>query len=171
MNDMDYEEMIKFDKCIDFLHTIGIQTTFRTIGDDGFLPGLLIKNGVIIIDRDGLQHPGDILHEAGHIAVVPAGDRHNLTEKCIIQRTDREAEEMMAIAWSYAASIYLEIDPGFVFHEEGYRDGSSYITESCSKKEYIGLAMLQRIGLTFNEKRAQRLKVPAYPHMVKWLRD
>jgi hypothetical protein len=168
---MDDADMIRFDKCIDFLHTIGIETTFRQIGAEGFLPGFLIQNGVIIIDKDKLEHPGDILHEAGHVAVIPSADRHRLTEKSIIERKDREVEEMMAIAWSYAASIYLDIDPSFVFHEEGYRGGSSYITESCSKKEYFGLNLLQSIGLTMNEKKAQRAQVLAYPHMIKWLRD
>lgn len=168
---MDEGDMIKFDKCIDFLHSIGIETIFREIGAEGFLPGLLINKGAIIIDRDRLEHPGDILHEAGHIAVVPAGDRHSLTEKGITRRTDREGEEMMAIAWSYAAAIHLDIDPAFVFHDDGYRGGSDFITESCNNNDFHGLTMLQRIGLTVNEKRARHLQVDAWPHMVKWLRD
>lgn len=160
MKDHDDESII-FEKCVHFLNSIGIQTIFREIDPDSFLPGFLIENGVIIIDKPMLRHPGDILHEAGHIAVIPAADRPGLTEKTMIRRKNREAEEMMAIAWSYAVCIYLTIDPCFVFHEQGYKGGSDYITDSCRKKDYFGLPMLQEIGLT---------QLPSYPHMIKWLR-
>jgi hypothetical protein len=170
MKDNDFDETAAIEQCIEFLNYIGIETTFRKIGNKSFLPGLLINKGMIIIDRDALEHPGDILHEAGHIAVVPAADRPGLSEKSIIGRRNRETEEIMAIAWSYAACMHLLIDPFFVFHEQGYRGGRDYITDSCSKKSYIGLSMLEKIGLTANEKTARRLHIPPYPHMIKWLR-
>ena len=170
MTDNEIDEMALLEQCVEFLHTIGIETTFRKIGNKSFLPGLLINNGTIIIDKDALQHPGDILHEAGHIAVVPGNDRPSLSERNIITRKDREREEIMAIAWSYAACIHLLIDPFFVFHEQGYRGGRDYITDSCRLKSYIGLSMLERIGLTVTEKKASRLNVPSYPQMIKWLR-
>ncbi|WP_207512269.1 hypothetical protein [Longitalea luteola] len=170
MKDIDADEMVLLQKCIGFLNNIGIETTFRKIGNKSFLPGLLINKGMIIIDKDALEHPGDILHEAGHIAVVPAIDRHGLSERNIINRKDRESEEIMAIAWSYAACIHLFIDPFFVFHEQGYRGGREYITGSCREKNYIGLSMLEKIGMTANEKHARRLNIPSYPHMIKWLR-
>lgn len=170
MNETNEAEQVLFDKCIRFLNSIGIPTQFRAIAPDSFLPGYLIENGMIIIDRQLLQHPGDILHEAGHIAVVPAADRPHLTEQSIPQRKNREAEELMAIAWSYAACMYLLIDPAFVFHEEGYRGGSSYITETCGNNTYFGLSMLQGIGLTADNEQTQRVHIPYYPHMIKWLR-
>lgn len=158
------------DTCVQFLNEIGIETIYRKISNKSFLPGLLINNGAIIIDKETLEYPGDILHEAGHIAVVPANDRPRLSERNIPTRKDREQEEIMAIAWSYAACMYLLIDPFFVFHEKGYRGGRDYITDSCHLKSYVGLAMLERIGLTVNEKNARRLNVPSYPHMTRWLR-
>jgi hypothetical protein len=167
----DTDEFILFEKCIAFLHDIGIQTIFRAIDTNSFLPGLSIEKGIIIIDRQLLQHPGDLLHEAGHIAIVPAADRARLTENAIIKRRDREAEEIMAIAWSYAACVHLDIDPNFVFHEEGYKDGSAYIIDSCNDSSYLGLPMLQGIGMTADEKNAQRLHIPAYPYMIRWLRN
>jgi hypothetical protein len=170
MNDNDIDEMALLERCIEFLNNIGIETTFRKISNKSFLPGLLINKGMIIIDKDVLEHPGDILHEAGHLAVVPAMDRPSLSEKGIINRKNRETEEIMAIAWSYAACMHLLIDPFFVFHEQGYRGGRDYITDSCRDKNYIGLSMLEKIGLTLNEKNARTLNIPSYPHMIKWLR-
>jgi hypothetical protein len=170
MKDTDSDEMVLLEKCVEFLNQIGIETAFRKIGYKSFLPGLLINNGMIIIDIEALEHPGDILHEAGHIAVVPTIDRSGLSERNIINRKDREKEEIMAIAWSYAACMHLLIDPFFVFHEEGYRGGRDYITNSCDEKNYIGLSMLEKVGMTANEKNARRLNIPSYPHMIKWLR-
>jgi len=162
MHDHSYDDILTFEKCIAFLDHLGIRTEFRDIGTNSFLPGFLIENGIIVIDYQQLRHPGDILHEAGHIAVVPSADRRCLTEEAIMHRVNREAEEIMAIAWSYAACSYLLIDPAFVFHEEGYRGGSSYITDSCDDKSYLGLSMLEGIGLT---------DVPSYPDMIRWLRE
>jgi hypothetical protein len=65
--------------CIDFLDSIGIETRFAIVDDSGFLPGLTIKNAAIIIHSEILKYPGDILHEAGHIAVVLAAERSSLT--------------------------------------------------------------------------------------------
>jgi hypothetical protein len=170
MTDTEFDEMALLEQCIEFLNKIGIETTFRKIANKSFLPGLLINKGMIIIDKDKLKHPGDILHEAGHIAVVPGIDRSSLSERNITNRKNRETEEIMAIAWSYAVCIHLFIDPFFVFHEQGYRGGRDYITDSCRLKNYIGLSMLEKIGLTVNEKNAKRLNVPSYPYMIQWLR-
>lgn len=161
--------MISFEKCITFLNYIGIQTMFRSIEGDSFLPGFLIENGTVIIDRERLQYPGDILHEAGHIAVVPLADRSRLTEKAIIKRRDREAEEVMAIAWSYAACMHLMIAPSFVFHEDGYRGGSSSIMDSCSRNEYMGMFMLQSLGMATDGKGAAP-DARILPTMKRWLR-
>lgn len=158
-----YEEKVIFETCVTFLNSIGIKTVYGKIAHDSFLPGFLIDNGTLIIDTDNLQYPGDILHEAGHIAVVSCKDRVRLSEKSIIKRKDREAEEVMAIAWSYAACMHLDIDPSFVFHKEGYRGGSSSIMESCSRNEYIGMLMLQGVGMAKD--------VMSDPTMVNWLRD
>lgn len=164
------EKIVAFEKCISFLNSIGIQTIYRKIETDSFLPGLLIEKGNIIIDKDTLEHAGDILHEAGHLAVVPTAHRHLLTEKNIIKRSNREGEEMMAIAWSYAACMHLLIDPFFVFHAQGYRGGSEQIVDSCSKNDYMGLLMLQAVGMTTDGKQTQSEELPTYPHMIKWLR-
>ncbi len=160
-----------FKKCMLFLNEIGIETTYEKLGESCFLPGLSIRNGVLIIDRETLKYPGDILHEAGHIAVVPAGERFMLTASSIEKRENREAEEMMTIAWSYAACIHLNIDPYFVFHDEGYKGGGSYIADNFNNKNYFGLPMLQWKGMTADEKKAVELQVKPYPHMLKWVLD
>ena len=159
------------EKCIRFLHTIGIKTGYHKNDAPSFLPGLTIENGMILIDPDKLSFPGDILHEAGHIAVVPADERITLNAASIELRQQRESEEMMAIAWSYAACIHLDIDPYFVFHEDGYNGGGNFIADNFKEKRYFGLPMLQWLGLCADEKNAAELNIAPYPAMIKWLRD
>ena len=137
----------------------------------GILPGLSIQAGRIFIQPDYLQFPGDLLHEAGHIAVVPASQRPSLNDEHLAGRTNREAEEMMAIAWSYAACLHLKLPPEFVFHPDGYKGGGDYLIDACSKGDYLGLPILQKLGMTFNEKQASLNNTMAFPHMVKWLRS
>lgn len=160
-----------FRQCVDFLSRIGIHVEYRKPSVTCFLPGLSIENGSIIVDAEGLKHPGDILHEAGHIAVVPAAERSLLTGDAIDKRADREAEEMMAIAWSYAACIHLGIDPAYVFHEHGYKGGGNYIIENFRLKQYFGLPMLHWTGMALDEKNAAASGQSPYPALLKWLRD
>lgn len=159
------------DICFKFLKRLGIEVIFKNLPEETFLPGLSIDKGCIIVHLNSLKFPGDILHEAGHIAVVPASERHTLTADSISLRPDNGAEEMMAIAWSYAASLHLNIDPHFVFHDNGYEGGGSFIADNFREKKYFGLPMLQWIGLTADEKRAAELNIQPYPAMIKWLRD
>lgn len=160
-----------FIKCVDFLSSIGIAVSYSKLNDHTFLPGITIESGGIIIDNENFMYPGDVLHEAGHIAVVPAAERATLHANGLEKRVNREAEEMMAIAWSYAACVHLQIDPSFVFHNEGYKGGGSYITDNFREKRYFGLPMLQWTGMALDEKNAAQYGKPAYPVMLKWLRD
>jgi hypothetical protein len=171
MQTVNNKEEELFQKAVTFLNTIGIQVVSKEMSGEAFLPGLSIEKGCIIIDKERLLYPGDILHEAGHIAVVPAAERNTLTADSIAKRKDREAEEMMAIAWSYAACVHLGFDPHLVFHDEGYKGGGSYIADNFANKQYFGLPMLQWVGLTLDEKNAIDKGLLPYPAMIKWLRD
>lgn len=159
------------DRSVDFLRAIGIPVHFRPIDTDSFLPGIRIENGEIVVDMEKLKYPGDILHEAGHIAVVPAKERSTLNEQTIIQREQREAEEMMAIAWSYAACVYLNIDASFVFHNEGYKGGGSSIADNFKNGNYFGVPMLQWVGMALEKKNKEEPDKPVYPAMLQWLRS
>jgi hypothetical protein len=170
MMNIDEEQMIVLNKSIHFLNGIGIQTIFRKIDDGSFLSGLLIENGNIIIDKDALLYPGDILHEAGHIAVVPAADRPLMNQQWIINSPSRDTEEMMAIAWSYAACIHLDIDPLIVFHENGYKGGGKSIVENFGAGRFFGTPMLQWCKMAIDPFQAKPGE-EAFPKMLKWMRE
>jgi hypothetical protein len=162
---MTAEQGILFDKCVTFLKTIGIDVEFTQIDEPCFLPGFMLANAKVLVDREKMLYPGDLLHEAAHLAVVPAADRPSLLAASIMQRKDREAEEMMAIAWSYAACVHLDIDPYFVFHADGYNGGGKDIADNFKEGRYFGVPMLQWTGMA-----AAGNAAPAYPAMLCWLR-
>lgn len=157
-------------KCLHFLDQIGIPTRLEPIEHETFLPGLHISGGTIIIDRKKLRYPGDILHEAGHLSVVVAAKRAVLDQDLIKDSADRDAEEMMAIAWSYAACLHIGIDPLEVFHKDGYNGGGQQIVDNFNAGRYIGTPMLQWCKMTVEPSKAGP-GVEPYPKMLSWLRE
>ena len=154
-------------KIVMFLTEIGITVEPSAFQEKTVLAGIQLVRGIILVDEARLLHPGDLLHEAGHIAVTPAAQRPELGGDV----GQGPAEEMAAIAWSYAAAIHLGLEPAVVFHADGYRGGSEAILENFKEGRYIGVPILQWLGMAFDEKNARELGAAAYPAMVKWLRD
>ena len=119
-----------------FLNRIGLPVTRSALSEDSFLPGVVIKKGALVVDPERLGSPGDILHEAGHLAVAPGRLRNHLDgniDACAaalitdpkLGVTDAEAAQIartepQAIAWSYAAALAAGVSPACVFWEQGY---------------------------------------------------
>lgn len=144
-------------KITDFLTAIGLEVRFDRIPGDTFLQGLTLKNGSLIIDVDQLVHPGDILHEAGHLACMPPDIRKSMNDD-LVPGDLHDGGEMMAIAWSYAACLHLGLDPAVVFHRDGYRGESMVILDNFAKGHYFGVPLLQWCGMT-----------DAFPLMRSWI--
>src|SRR5262245_35889645 len=105
------------ERMISFLQGIGLSVRTGAVSGRSFLPGIAIEGGVLVIDQDRLRYPGDLLHEAGHLALLPPGARREI----FVDLGPDGGFEMGAIAWSYAAALHLGIDPAIIFHENGYR--------------------------------------------------
>ncbi len=155
----------------------------------GFLEGVRIEKGcVLAID---LAHPhslGNLLHEAGHLAVIPSlfraeisGDvdeslatladaymenaslflaepTHFLQENPLV-RGLLQAGDQEAMAWSYAAALAAGVDPGIVFSED-YQEGLSGVLFGLRMNAHPGIHGLAAGGMT-----TQKL----YPRMTRWL--
>jgi hypothetical protein len=154
-------------KIVDFLNEINIEVESATLDGKTFMPGISIDRGILLVDEDKLKYPGDLLHEAGHLAVKPSEKRMKIENDA----GKNGGEELMAIAWSYAALVYLNLEPSVVFHKDGYRGDSDWLIETFSQGNGFGIPTLQWIGLTADTKRAAELGIKPYPHMLKWLRD
>lgn len=155
----------------DFISEIGLEIVPTTFEVDTFLPGILVENGRLLVDELKLTYPGDLLHEAGHLAVAPASVRPTLSGEVVLPDVAMEPVEVQAMAWSYAAILHLGLDPAIVFHSDGYRGDAEKLLLNFNVGAYIGVNGLEDAGLTVTGKRAKELGVPPYPHMVKWLRD
>jgi hypothetical protein len=152
------------ERLVAFVRSIGIEVRAATVPEKTFLPGLDIRHGAILADEARLTYPGDILHEAGHLAVTDPAERNAPT------LTPSGGDELTSIAWSYAALRHLELDPAIVFHCDGYKGGAASIIENFTTGHYIGLPLLQLYGMAAEPRRAAELGVEPYPHMLRWLR-
>ena len=152
-------------KIVDFLVEVGLTVRLERIEGPTRLPGIKIERGTLVVDRSRLQYPGDLLHEAGHLAVIPAEERRRL----VGEAGPDPAREMLAMAWSYAALRQLGIDPVVVFHEGGYCGGSRSLLANFSTGRYIAVPLLQWLGMTVDSERAAELGIEPYPRMLKWL--
>src|SRR5207302_344496 len=104
-----------------------------------------------------LLYPGDLLHEAGHLAVMPAAERGALDG----DTGDNGGQEMAAMAWSYAAALQLGIPPEVVFHPAGYGGASENYLAAFRADNPFGVPYLKWIGLADAN----------FPRMVRWVRD
>lgn len=154
-------------RMLGFIKEIGIPYHLETIKGDTFLPGLKLRNGSLIIDIEKLLYPGDILHEAGHLACMPPGIR-NMMSDSLDNSSIHQGGEMMAIAWSYAACLYLDIDPEIVFHKNGYKQGAENIIANFNKHQYFGVPLLEWCGMCYSYERAKKFSKQPYPVMITW---
>jgi len=130
-----------------------------------------VERGKLLVDDAKLTYPGDLLHEAGHIAVCQNDLRSNLNDEVALPDVNMDAIEAQAIAWSYATCMYLGLDPTVVFHAGGYKGRSEGLLLNFRLGVYVGVNGLQEAGMAATEPTAGKSGTPVYPHMLKWLRD
>jgi hypothetical protein len=147
-----------------FVRSIGIDVRTATLPEKTVLPGLDIRHGAILVDETRMTHPGDILHEAGHLAVTDPAERNAPT------LSPSGGDEMTSIAWSYAALRHLALDPAIVFHADGYKGEAAAIIENFTAGCYFGVPLLQFYGMAVEPRRAAEMAAGPYPHMLRWLR-
>ncbi|MBF02197.1 MAG: hypothetical protein CMP76_02760 [Flavobacterium sp.] len=158
------------EKITSFLSEIGISLLEKELTNDTFLPGLALSNKGIEIDYNKLLYPGDILHEAGHLAVTTAEDREKISTPDMPQEWPTQGDEIGAMLWSYAAAIHLEIPLDIVFHSNGYKGSSEWLIQSYKENNFIGLPLLEWFGLTYGPEKAIENNVQPFPHMIQWIR-
>ncbi|HFQ4904134.1 TPA: hypothetical protein ACGU4V_005043 [Vibrio vulnificus] len=158
------------EKIMGFLTQIGVPFERASIEQKTFLPGLHLHHGVLQIDLDKLAFAGDILHEAGHIAVCEPQERQflhgDIYKNGLLNGRESQlmhGEEMAATAWAVAAVTHLGLPLNLVFHEEGYRGGSNSLIDAFSQGKGFGFPLLVAWEMVDSEK--------GYPYMQKWIRE
>ena len=164
------------DSILDFLRGIGLPISESSVAEGSFLPGIAVQMGGLVVDRATLRHPGDLLHEAAHLAVMPPAAR---ATACGVVEGDG-GDEMASIAWSWAALVAIRLPPEVVFHPEGYRGGSASIVEDFGEGRYFGVPLLAWWGMTDDPDQRRRARAAGvspddderfvFPAMRHWLR-
>lgn len=173
-----------------FLTHIGVSVHKGRLAPDSFLPGVAVRAGGLVVDPDLLGSPGDILHEAGHVAVTPSRLRPHLNgdiDACaaaLIEDPDMgvsedEAKiirhtETAAIAWSYAAALASGIAPESVFWGEGYggKQGGApqAVMFQVAQGFFPGIQALSHEGFCTAPPPFGDMSDPTpFPHMKRWL--
>jgi hypothetical protein len=142
-----------------FLREVGIEVVAGPVEGETFLPGIRVDAGRLLVDPERLRWPGDLLHEAGHLALVPADRRAATGGEVEVPGVPMAEVEPAAMLWSYAAALHLGIDPAVVFHEGGYRGRGPGLLRTFGFGVFPGLHVLVRLGLAGED----------YPRMLRWL--
>lgn len=158
-------------KMVDFIREIGIEVVEKTLNEETFIPGIYIEKGKLLVDEEKLLYPGDLLHEAAHIAMVPSHLRCYATGN--VGQIDEigHSYEIEAIVWSWAAVVALGIDPEILFHNKGYKGHAQGLLFNFRMGVYIGLGGLEDAEMAYSNPKAAELGVEPFPAMQKWLRD
>ncbi len=156
----------RFDQVVHFIRSLGVDVTETTLTRQSLVPGIDIRAGGLHVDPDQLCEPADLLHEAAHILLTAAETRPGLDGTLNADA----AEEMSAIAWTWAAALHLGIEPELVFHDEVISGNGPTLRENFCAGRYIGVPMLQWWGMTLDASRAEALGLRAYPNMLRWVR-
>lgn len=147
-----------------FVRSIGIEVLACSIDWKTQFPGLDVQGGAVLVDENQLIHPGNILHEAGHLAV------HDPARRQDPKFSPSRGEELSALAWSYAAVVDLGLKSDLVFYPGSFHGWDLALIENFAEGRYVGLPLMHRYGMTAEPRLAPALGVQPYPHMLRWLR-
>ncbi|KGJ99478.1 hypothetical protein [Pseudoalteromonas sp. ND6B] len=164
------KQLTEVENILAFLTDIGINHRYETLNEKTFLPGLKLEKGVLLLDFVNGFYPGDILHEAGHIAVCepifrPLLDADFYKNGLLAGREKQtmHAEEMAATAWAVAAATHLSLPLSIIFHDDSYKGANNSLKHAFENGKGFGFPLLQAWQMTCPNK--------GYPVMVKWIRD
>ena len=147
-----------------FVQSIGIDVIPASSLSPCRFPGLDIQHGRVLVDETRVLHPGNILHEAGHIAVTHPSKRGEF------RLTPTDGEEISTLAWSYAAALHLDLEPETVFYPGSYQNSDQALIENFAEGRYIGVPLLQLWGMSCEPAKAAERGMKPFPHMARWMR-
>jgi hypothetical protein len=175
--------MQDLDKVLNFLGTIKIFYELTDSHIEAFLPGVSIDRGKIIINVSELKMLGDILHEAGHYAIIPLPYRNYIVNSDLDELYDSfesefpdlllpdgsenpigraliQVDEQAVIAWSYAAAVACGLDVATMHFEDTFTAPWTEIVHGLRKNCDAGVASLHYAKMTTKT---------TFPRMIRWL--
>lgn len=172
-------------RTIEFLEGIGLAVEKTGVPTSFLLGAVAIYNGTLVYDENFSAMGetvadviGDLLHEGGHLAVLPVEVWPHIdfdvdeslfqlessepeANRPMIARATADGSEAAAAAWSYAAALALRLPPEIAF-DLAYEDALTGFQEriECQERRHLGIRPLERLGLCEN-----------YPNLTVWTRS
>lgn len=169
-------------KVVSFLNAIGIVTKRGRVPKDSVLKHVAIVNGGIVFDVK--VRARDLLHEAGHLALIPgkyrplcSGNMDKSVQKIwdkataegemafedYIYRSLLQSSDTEATAWAWAAGKYLGLPEKQIISDSKYEYDSEgkEIRFMLGIGRYLGIHGLRAAGMIDSVK--------DYPKLKRWL--
>ena len=166
------------------LNKIGLQAVFGNVSDS-FLSGVKIENGTLIVDRS--CSISNLLHEAGHLAVLPKEYRVQANDDLSIvllkmydevdcskeeNRRYMQCEDAESTAWAYAFGLKCGVPFDLIIDDEQYDGTGRDVLESLKHGSGFGVNGLARMGWCASSIiHSKASGLPIYPNLVKWIND
>lgn len=162
-------------RVIDFIEGIGIKVIITDNLNNPFIDDVQIVNGDIHIKQT--TQVSNILHEAGHLAIIPANLRNlangdldecfesifkltsHLDPEHPIQRALIQCSDTEATAWAWALGKNLGIPEELIIRDEDYEGEGGSIRLMLKSKCYFGINGLAASGMT---------SINDFPKMKVW---
>lgn len=172
-------------RTLDFLNNNGIPCTVVP-NSKGFIAGVKIVFGCLEVDPKA--RVSNVLHEAGHLAVLPGRFRRqaNIDIDAVIEvmvdsvdfsnpdvgeaRAAMQAGDTEATAWAWAAGMAIGLRPEKVIHSTEYDGTGAEVRISLQTGSYIGISGLAAAGFCVTRLRLEAVYgLPSYPRLGMWL--
>lgn len=170
---------------VDFLTRIGLPVSIIP-GATGFVDTIEMVHGGLHVDPNAKASA--LLHEAGHLAVVPSRFRNlingdlrasmsTIDDICDTMDIDpdgpfgralQQCGEAEATAWAWAAGKHLGLEDETIVNDEEYNGEGDFIRMALSSRNYLGINGLSHAGFC-NAKPNPYRDPPVYPEMAFWL--
>ncbi|WP_236467711.1 hypothetical protein [Pseudomonas syringae] len=170
-----------------FLVSIGLPVQVEA-GACSFIEHVAVFEGGLRVDSQA--HASGLLHEAGHLAVMPARFRHflsgNLSEgmsrafaeldqlglepddplmRAMLQTSDPEVT-----AWAWAAGKAIGLPDEMIIEDDDYQGEGEAIRISLAANAYVGIYGLSHAGFCVVRRNPYR-PLPVYPELAQWLQQ
>lgn len=173
------------ERVMTFFNEIGLPASVR-VGASGFTKHIEIVEGAI--EADPSAPASSLLHEAGHLAIVPgqfrqllSGDLGEGMKKIFavmdemdldpddpLSRAMLQAGDTEATAWAWAAGTYLALPEEVIVADEDYDGEGASIRLMLRMNSYFGINGLSNAGFCKTNPRLST-PLPVYPELVRWM--
>lgn len=152
----------------------------------GFIEHVEIQDGKLRVDPNAPA--SGLLHEAGHLAIVPASYRHFLSGDLMVgikrifaevdlaafepdsplQRALLQIGDSEVTAWAWAAGIAAGVPEEAIILDHEYSGEGADIRTALAAKSYLGINGLSHAGFCVMRPNPYR-PLPVYPALAFWL--